>query len=127
QRGTSFALACAIAGRGVARIKLEQRHHEARRAEAALRTVARHHRLLRRMQRSIALPQAFDREERLAVEHRNELQTGVYRAGPDFVAVELGDDDGACTAVAFGTAFLGTGAAQVFAKIVEDRLRRFDV
>ena len=60
-----------------ARVERPQRHHEAGRAEAALRAVAVDHRLLHRVQVAIRLPQVLDGEERLAVERRHELDAGV--------------------------------------------------
>src|SRR6185436_2200263 len=110
-----------------------ERHHEAGGAEAALRAVARHHRLLHRMERAFSALQVLHREERLAVERRQELDAGVGAAqaqpADDVVARhaggrELADDDRAGTAVAFVAAFLGAGAARVLAQPVEDGARR---
>jgi hypothetical protein len=54
-----------------------QAHHEARRAEAALRAVAVHQALLHRMQRPARRGQVFHREQRLAVQRGQELDAGV--------------------------------------------------
>ena len=104
-----------------------ERHREARRAEAALRSVAAHHRLLCGMQlagRDVL--QVLDRDQRLAVERRDELQAGVDRTqrhAVGRVGIALGDDHHARAAVAFVAAFLGTDAAGAFAQPVQDALR----
>src|SRR6185369_7348528 len=45
----------------------EQRHHDAGRAEAALRSMVIDHRLLHRMQRAVGAAQILDRDKLLAV------------------------------------------------------------
>ena len=88
-------------------VQREQRHHEARRAEAALRAVA--------CRPSPAAPdaaapsglQVLDREQRLAVERRQELDAGIDRAKVQSLAMPLGEHDGAGAAIALGAAFLG--------------------
>ena len=117
-----------------------ERHHEAGRAEAALRAVAIDHRLLHRVQfvtlhrvEARAGVQIFDREQGLAVERRQELDAGIGRGqaqpADDFRRArlrrprQLADDDGAGTAIAFVAAFLGADAARVFAQPVEHRAR----
>ncbi len=60
-------------------LSAKQRHHEARRAEAALRAVALHHRLLHRMQAAIFGLQMLDREKLAAVQRRQEADAGIDR------------------------------------------------
>ena len=100
-------------------LRAVERHHEARRAEAALRAVAVGHRALDRVERA-APRQALDGLQRLAVEHRQEEDAGIDRAPFDRVAVQLAEQHGAGAAIALGAAFLGAGAAQRVAQIVED-------
>ena len=97
-----------------------QRHDEAGRAEAALGTVAFDHRLLHRMQGAVGLLQVFDREQRLAVERGGELDAGVDRLQRQLAILERADDDRAGAAVAFGAAFLGAGAVQILAQMLQD-------
>ena len=93
-----------------------ERHHEAGRAEAALRAVALDQLALDRVRAA----QAFDGPQRLAVEHRQEEDAGIDRAPLDRVAVQLAEQHGAGAAIALGAAFLGAGAAERVAQIVED-------
>ena len=88
----------------------EERHHEAGRAEAALRRMRLHHRLLHGMQRPVRGAQALDRHHFLAVEGRHETDTRVDRAV-------------ACAAIAFRAAFLGAAAAERPAQVFEQRGR----
>ena len=102
-------------------VQRPHRHHEARRAEAALRAVALDHRFLHRMQRAVRLTQVLDGEERFAVQRRHELDAGVDRLEVDAARlVALADHDRARAAVAFGAAFLGAGAMRVLAQILQD-------
>ena len=64
--------------------------------------------------------QALDGPQRLAVEHRQEEDAGIDRAPLDRVAVELAEQHGAGAAIALGAAFLGAGAAERVAEMVED-------
>jgi hypothetical protein len=113
-----------LAGGGrlaVPRAAGRQRHHEARRAEAALRAVAGHHRLLRRM-----LPaEVFHRQQRMAVQRGQELDAAVDRL-PGQIArlaafLQAADQHGAGTAVAFVAAFLGAGAAGMLTQPAQHR------
>ena len=132
------------AGCAVALVAGGQRHHEARRAEAALRAVAVDHRALHRVQRvgtGRMRPahrfEVLDREQRLAVERGQEADAGVDR--PQAQAADqggcgrrrcgvgqLGHDHGAGAAVALAAAFLGAGAARVLAQPVEHAACRCD-
>ncbi|MCY1354352.1 hypothetical protein D9M69_407270 [compost metagenome] len=98
----------------------EQRHDEAGGAEAALGTVAIHHRLLHGMQLALVL-EVFHGDQLLAVQRRHEGQAGVQGAVADAVAVQLADDHGAGTAIARGAAFFGTGFADMLTQVVEHR------
>jgi hypothetical protein len=63
--------------------------------------------------------EALDRLQRFAVEHRQEEDAGVDRAPLHRVTVEVTDQHGAGAAIAFRAAFLGAGAAERVAEIVE--------
>ena len=58
-------------------VEREQRHRKARRAEAALRTVPVHQRLLYRVQRVGGRRKVFDGEQGLAVEGGQKLDAGI--------------------------------------------------
>ena len=104
-------------------VHAKQAHDKAGRAKAALRAVALHHRFLRRMQRAggPALQQGVGRQ----VFHGPKGQP-LHRMGHAYAAVDgleaqrttlgLAQNHGAGAAVAFAAAFLGAGAAQVFAQ-----------
>ena len=126
----------------VALVATRQRHHEARGAETALRTMAIDHRLLRRVQRStLALRQRLQvlhRQQRPAVERGQELDAGVDRAQAQpanlrgagrrrtdgiGLARQLGHDHRAGAAIALGAAFLAAAAMRVLAQPVEHGVR----
>ena len=105
-----------VAGLGPARRLLlaeqgEQRHDEARGTEAALRSVAVHHRLLHRVQRAVRTLQILHGDELLAVQGRQELDAGIDGTIADPVAVQLTQRHGTGAAIALGAALLGAGAA----------------
>ena len=112
-----------LALRHMVLVHAKQAHDKAGRAKAALRAVALHHRLLRRMQRTggPALQQRVGRQ----VFHGPQGQP-LHRMGHAYAAVDgleaqrttlgLAQNHGAGAAVAFAAAFLGAGAAQVFAQ-----------
>jgi len=99
-----------------------QRHDDARRAEAALRAMLVDHGSLHRMQ-AVALRQALDRHQRLAMQHGQELDAGVDRPPDDapfpIGALRLADQDGARAAVALGAPLLGPGPAQRAAQVLQ--------
>ena len=108
-------------------VEREHRHHEARRAEAALRTVLSTIACCTGCSRT-PVRKAFDRDEFLAVERGQELDTGIDRLREHpAVAIEFGHYDRAGTAVAFGAAFFRAGAAQVFAQELQHGASRIDV
>ena len=110
--------------RGLVEPEREERHHEARRAEAALRAVALHHRLLDRMQTAIRAFEMLDREQLAAIQRRQEADAGIDRFIAQIAAVEPPDNDGAGAAIAFGAAFLRAGHALVEPQPVEHRQGR---
>ena len=78
------------------------------------------HRLLHRMQRTVRLTQVLDRQQRLAVQRRQELDACVDGLELDRAGVgQLADDDRARAAVAFRAAFLGAGAMRVLAQVLQ--------
>src|SRR5262249_45416624 len=111
----------------VCEIECPERHDEARRAEPALRTVTRHHRFLHRMQSTVGLTQVLHREQCLAVEGRDELQTGVDCFHGESIAMQLAENDRAGTAVALSTALFRSGLAEIFAKDIQDHPGRSDM
>src|SRR5205085_7633895 len=78
------------------------------------------------MQRAALAVQALDGNQLLSVERRDKLNARVDRAKAHAAILELTDDDRTCAAVAFGTALLGAGAAQILAQILQHSSRRID-
>jgi len=117
-----------LAAAGPCAILLEihapQGHDETGRAKAALGTVALDHGLLHRVQGAIVLLQVLHRKQGLAVERGNELDAGIDRVHPDLAILERADHDRAGAAIAFGAAFLGAGAVQVVAQVLQNGLSR---
>ncbi len=102
----------------------EQAHHDARRAEAALRAVMVDHRLLHRMQ-AVALGEVLDRDEFGAVELAKQQDAGVDRLVGELAAAQTREHDRAGAAIALGAAFLRAGRPLLFAQPVENgRARR---
>src|SRR5437867_1871359 len=79
------------------------------------------------MQSTVRLTQVIHCEQRLAVEGRHELQTGVDRLHCESIAMQLTDNDGAGTAVALGAALFRSGLAEIFAQEIEYHLGRVDI
>ena len=104
-----------------------ERHHEARRAEAALRAVEIDHRLLHRMQAAVASPEMFDGDDMAAVERAEEADAGVDAFIDELALREPSDQHGASAAVALGAAFLGAAQRAAQPEIVEQRLVRRDI
>nr|GEU28080.1 hypothetical protein [Tanacetum cinerariifolium] len=118
QAVVDFAALCGLAV--FIEVHAPQRHHESRRAEAALRAMTVHHGLLHRVQRAAVLLQVFDRKQRLAIERGRELDAGIDRLHVQLAGrIEAADDHGAGAAIALGAAFLGAGGVQVFAQVLE--------
>ncbi len=99
----------------------EKRHDEARRAEAALRTVTIDHGLLRRMQSAVRARQVLDGQQLLAVEGGEKLNAGIDGAIGEALARDLAKHHGAGAAIAFGAALLGAGPTLRLAQVVQHR------
>ena len=108
---------------GALQIQREQRHYEARCAEAALRSVAIDQRTLHRMQHPVWGLQALNGDQFLAVEGGEEADAGIDRTILDMPRVggQLTEHHRARSAVAFGTSLLGAGAAGAVAQILQHR------
>ena len=105
----------------------EQRHDEARRAEAALRGVACDHLLLDRMQRAVRRGEVLDRHHLAAVDLTEKLDAGIDRLVDQPAAAHAAERHRAGAAIALGAAFLGAGGAFGFAQIVEQQRIGIDV
>jgi hypothetical protein len=103
-----------------------QGHHEARRAEAALRAVVLDHRLLDRVERAVRALEVLDGQELAAVQRRHEADAGIDRAVAQPAVFGLGDDDAARPAIALGTALLGAPPEGVAPEPFEHGERRVD-
>jgi hypothetical protein len=79
------------------------------------------------MQSAVGLTQVLHREQRLAVEGRHELQTGVDRLHGESLTLQLADNDGAGTAVALGAALFRAGLTEIFTQEIEYHLGRGDI
>ena len=102
----------------------EKAHHDARGAEAALRTVMIDHRLLHGMQ-SAALGKVLDCDELGAVKLAQEDDTGVDRLMHEPAAFQPRQHDSARAAIALGAAFLRPRGPLLFAQPVKNgRARR---
>ena len=97
----------------------EQAHHDARRAEAALRGVSVDHRLLQRMQLA-ARGEILDRDQFRAVKLAQEQNAGVKRLVGETAAPEPRQHDRACAAIPFGAAFLRSLRSHLLSQPVED-------
>ncbi len=87
------------------------------------------HRLLHRVQAAFATAQAFDRDQFLAIERRQELYAGIDGAHhkPFARCIDLRERYGARPAIAFRATFLRPDAAQILAKELQHGARRIDV
>ena len=97
-----------------------QRHHEARRAEAALRAMRIDQRLLHRMQPAVGSLQMLDGRDAAALEHRQQENAGVDGAMTHLSVAQLADRHRAGAAIAFGAPFLGARQTFRLAQIVEE-------
>ena len=102
-------------------IHAEQAHHKARRAKAALRRVALHHRFLRGVQAAVGRGQVFYRPQRHAVNRMRQPDAAVDGAKAQRAAFNLAQHDSASAAVAFGATLFGAGQPQVFAQQRQQR------
>ena len=87
------------------------------------------HRLLCRMQLRTSAVEAFHGDQFLAVQRRQELDAGIHGSERESLAavIEFGQHDGTRAAIAFGTTFLGAGAAEVLAQKLQYGAGRVDV
>ena len=83
-----------------------------------------HHRLLHGMQAAVRLLQILDRQQCAAIEGGQEPDAGIDRLEGQLTALKLAHDHGAGAAIALGAAFLGAGAMQVFAQMLQHGARR---
>jgi len=97
----------ALAALALVLVQRVQAHHEARRAEAALRAVRIDQRLLHRVQRAAGAAQLIDRDELLAVERADEGDAAIDGAPAQAARAGLTHHHGAGAAVALGAALLG--------------------
>ncbi len=103
-------------------------HHEARRAEAALRAVTLGQRGLHRVEPAVRSAQVLDGDDLAPVQHGQELDAGVDRADDHRAGgVALAQAHGAGAAVALGTALLGAGEPPLVAEPVQQRRGRRQV
>ena len=116
----------AVVGLGVVLVEREQRHHEAGRAEAALRAVALDHRPLHGVRRAVRAGEVLDRQQLAAVQLADEPDAGVDRLVADAPVSEPPDRDRAGAAVALVAALLGAGPPLDQAQPVEHGQGRVD-
>jgi hypothetical protein len=76
--GERFMHECVVRGLAAV-VESEHRHHESRRAEAALSSVGVDKRLLHRMKRAVRRRQAFDCQHRAIVDLRQHHQARIHR------------------------------------------------
>ncbi|MPM83571.1 hypothetical protein SDC9_130635 [bioreactor metagenome] len=118
-------------------VHAEHAHHKAGRAEAALRSVAVHHGLLRGVQSACAghggvdqrvFRQVFHGPQRHAVDGVGQADATVDGLVVHGAIAHAAQHHGAGAAVALAAAFLGAGAAEVFAQHFQQRaIRRYAV
>src|SRR6516164_3399387 len=101
----------------------EKAHHDARGAEATLRTMMIDHCLLHGMQ-SAALSKVLDRDELGAVKLAQEDDTGVDRLMHKLAAFQPRQHNRAGAAIAFGAAFLRSVGSLLFAQPVKNHRPR---
>ena len=116
----------AIGRRGVM-VQREQRHHEAGRAETALRRMLFHHGGLHRMRRAVGLAQMLDCQNLLAVQRGREHDTGIHRAVPHAVTDRFPQRDGAGAAIALRATFFCPTQLFDSPQVFEDGHCRADV
>ena len=102
-------------------------HHEARRAEAALRAVMIHHCLLHRVQMAVAPLQMLHRHHMTAMERPHEADAGIDAfIGKCAIRPDTPDQHRAGTAIALRAAFLGALQRPVKPQEIEQRFARTD-
>jgi hypothetical protein len=113
----------ALAALALVLVQRVQAHHEARRAEAALRAVRIDQRLLHRVQRAAGAAQLIDRDELLAVERADEGDAAIDGAPAQAARAGLTHHHGAGAAVALGAALLGALEPALLAQPLQHRAR----
>ena len=109
-------------------VKGEEAHHESGGAEPALRRVQIDHGALHGMQRSVGGSEIFHGDDFGPVDHSQKQDAAIHRlVAQATVSVEAPDRDGAGTAVALRTAFLGAARAFPDPEMVEQSLGRGEV
>ena len=109
------------AGTAIARmIVREQAHHDAGRAEAALRAMQARHRFLHGMQRAV-LGEVFDRDQLCAVDLAEQRDAGVNRLVHQTAVALARQHHGAGAAIALRAALLGAGRALLKAQPIKQR------
>src|SRR5271163_2463995 len=109
--------------RRAAMIVREQAHHDAGRAEAALRTVEIDHRLLHGVQR-LALGEVLDGEQFGAVDLPEQQNAGIDRLVGELAAPKMRKHHRAGAAVALAATLLGPRRARLLAQPIEQRRPR---
>ena len=95
------------------------RHHEARRTEAALGAVVVNHGLLGWVKG--VRRQVLNRQHLFPIHHAQQQDARVGCCVLEAVVVQLSDQHGTSPAVAFGTAFFGPGQACLVSEIIQQR------
>ncbi len=98
-----------------------QRGDDARRAEAALRTMIVHHRLLHRAERAIGPVEVFDGYHMGGIERADEADAGIDAFIDQHPVFDPPDQNRAGAAIAFRAAFLGSGQPPLEPKPVKQR------
>ena len=101
---------------------VDQTHHDAGGAKAALRAVALDHFFLHRMERAIGLFQTLYRFDRLAIERWKQLDAGIGRhiVHARTGSIEFSHHHHTRTTVALCASFFGSGTLQLLAQIVQN-------
>ena len=108
---------------GIAAARLivrEQAHHDAGRAEAALRAVQARHRFLHGMQRAV-LGEILDRDQLCAVDLAEQRDAGIDRLMHQAAVALARHHHGAGAAIALRAAFLGAGRTLLKAQPIKQR------
>ena len=97
-------------------VHAEHAHDKARCAKAALRAMAVHHRLLRRVQRPVVCCQVFHRPQRHAVDGMGKAYATIDGAVPELAVNNFPKHHRTGAAIALVATLLGAGLAQVLAQ-----------
>ena len=97
-------------------VHAKQTHDKAGRAKPALRGMALHHGLLRRVKPAVVCSNVFHRPERHAINGMRQPNTAIDSPKTKAAVFSLTQHHRAGAAVALAAAFFGAGASQVFAQ-----------